>query len=141
MTAKTTGDRWAVCKAMAALTGVSSAIFFQHFSKIDDAVGNAALTQSGNGDNSVETNALREHISALNASNPGEPLPPAQPQPEELVVVTETPDPDVAMYVQRLRVALWFILQCGGAEQAQFVLEQAVKAFPPDTAPAFKKRA
>jgi hypothetical protein len=125
---------------MAALTGVSQTTFFQHFSKIDDAIGNAALTQEGDKHDSAETNALREHINALNAANPGEQVPPAQPLPIDLPVATEVPDQEVARYVERLRMALWFIVQCGGTDQALFVLEQAAKSFPSDTTPAFKRK-
>lgn len=128
-----------MCKAMSALTGVNQTIFFQHFSKIDDAIGNAALAQAGDGNNSAETNALREHINALNAASPGDPVPPAQPLPEELQPTAETPNVDVSRYVERLRLALWFIEKCGGPDQAEFVLSQAVLAFPDDTTRAFVK--
>jgi hypothetical protein len=126
-----------MCKAMSALTGVSQTVFFKYFSKIDDTIANAALAQSGDGNNSAETNALREHINALSA---GEPVPPAQPLPEQLQPPAETPDVDVARYVERLRLALSFIEKCGGPDQAEFVLAQAVLAFPKDTTPAFTKQ-
>lgn len=137
MNAKTTGDRWATCKAMATITGVKSNVFFQHFANIDENIANAALTQPEDTQDTVAATALREHINALSAgdppSSPAQPLPTDPPDPAPDVV----PSREVADYVQRLRLALWLIVQCGGVEQAKFIVEQASKAFPSDTSPAF----
>jgi hypothetical protein len=138
MNTKSTGDRWALCKAMAALTGVPSPVFFKHFVALSEDIANAALTQPDTTQDPTAVNALRDHINALKGADvelptPAQPLPtdPPDPAPEEV------PSREVAEYVQRLRLALWLIVQCGGVEQAKFIVDQASKAFPADTSPAF----
>jgi hypothetical protein len=130
---KATGERWAICKAMSALTGLPSQTLFSIFSSIDESIANAALTQADNNPDSTAVNALRDHVSALISKNitpPAQPLPPQEDQ-------APVPDKSVEEYTQRLRLALWLIVQCGGVKQATFILEQAAKAYPEDTGPAF----
>lgn len=137
MNTKSTGDRWALCKAMSIITGVPSQIIFRHFLAINDDIANSALTQPDSTQDPTAVNALRDHINALNG---GEPTPPtAQPLPPADADTSPVPDTAVREYTQRLRLALWLIVQCGGTDQATFILQQACKAYPPDTSPAFAR--
>lgn len=139
MNTRSTTERWVLCKAMSVVTGVPSPVFFKHFVALSEEIVNTALTQPNNTQDPTAANALRDHVNALNGGEPTPP-PPAQPLPSAADTdPSPVPDKAVQEYTQRLRLALWFIVQCGGVEQATFVLQQACKAYPADTSPAFAR--
>lgn len=136
-------DRWAVCKAAAAVTGVRSEIFYKHFDKLDEDTVNAAIAASADETNPGAAPALHRHIVLIDTRADSEEAgdPPEVRAIEDLDLdLVAVPKDSVKAYANRLNYALEFISRCDGPAQAAFILEQASKAFPADTSPAFKSK-